>query len=437
MNSKKYGHSVRISIMLILLIVANLVIIPVSAQTAPTVSDFTKTALKNVTVNITADDFSAHFTDTDTPAQTLQKIQITQLPEAAAGTLKTGETVIAVDTEIAVENLASFVFVPATDWTGTAAFKWKGSDGTDYSENEATVSITIEEPPVVNQPPVASDLSITTEKNTAVSNKLPATDPEDNPLVFTLVSSPQKGTVSITDPATGDFTYTPDNGETGADSFQFKANDGNSDSNTADVFITITAPQPPAFVYADLVNHWANYSAGKLAERGAIIGEKIAGKYYFYPDKVMNRAEFNLFLNAALGIDSDTLGSEPVGFADEDKIPIWALHEARAAKREGLIKGTQVGKKVYYRAYDKLTRLETMIILHNALKPATNNNNPLTYADKASIPKWAIQYVKNMKGYGIMKGGTDNKIHPSATITRAQAAEFLYQLIKYKEANPE
>lgn len=292
-------------------------------------------------------------------------------------------------------------------------------------------------------PPTADDLNITTTKNTPVTNTLPATDPDDDPLVYEIVYQPQKGTVTIPDPNSGTFTYTPNTDETGTDTFQFKASDGTSDSNVATVTVTIEeaaatpTPEPPAFVYADLVNHWANYSAGKLADRGIIIGEKIAGKYYFYPDKIMNRAEFNLFLNAALQINSDAIGSEPVGFADENEIPIWVIHEARAAKRQNLINGSLQDGKVYYNAFDKLTRLETMVILHNALKPDANNTDPLTFADAATLPDWSIQYVKNMKGYGIMRGYEDNTIRPYQTISRAEAAEILYQLIKYLDAHPE
>lgn len=435
MNSNRHITRIVFSAVLALLFAAGTIILPVSAQAPPTVSDFAKTGLKNTAINITADDFSAHFTDTDTPAQTLQKVKITELPDAAAGVLKVGDTDVAVDTEITTEQLAGFSFVPVTDWVGSAAFKWKGSDGTDYSENAAAVSITVSEP-AVNQPPVATDMSITTDKNEPVSDKLTATDPDNDPLVFSIDTQPKSGTVKITDEAKGDFTYTPKFNATGADSFKFKANDGTADSNIATVTIMINEPAPPIFKYADLVNHWASFSAGKLADRGVIIGEKIAGKYYFYPEKQMNRAEFNLFLNAVLEIDSDTLGAEPAGFDDEDKIPIWALHEARAAKKLGLINGAKVGNKLYYNATGKINRLETLVILHNALKPQANNDDPLEYADKNLIPKWAVQYVKNMRSYGIMKGNPNNTIAPNDIITRAQAAELLYQLVKYKELNP-
>jgi len=305
----------------------------------------------------------------------------------------------------------------------------------------STIIVTL--PVYAQTPPTANDLNIKTTKNTPITNTLPATDPDEDELVYEIVYQPQKGTVEIPDPASGTFTYTPNEDEIGEDSFQFKVNDGTEDSNIATVTITIEepvstpTPEPPVFQYADLVNHWASYSAGKLADRGIIVGEKMGGKYYFYPDKVMNRAEFNLFLNAALQINSDAIGSEPVGFADEDQIPIWALHEARAAKKQGLINGDLYGDKYYYNAYDLLTRLETIVIIHNALNPSANNNDPLEFADAAALPEWSVQYVKNMRGYGIMRGYEDNTIRPDQTVTRAEAAEILYQLIKYKEANPD
>src|SRR5690606_27894646 len=47
-----------------------------------------------------------------------------------------------------------------------------------------------------------------------------------------------KGAAVVTDAATGAFTYTPNAGETGTDSFTFKANDGALDSNIATVSVT-------------------------------------------------------------------------------------------------------------------------------------------------------------------------------------------------------
>ncbi len=68
----------------------------------------------------------------------------------------------------------------------------------------------------------------------------PADDPEDESLTYSIVDNGVKGVAAITNAATGAFTYTPQAGAAGSDSFTFKVNDGHSDSNMAAVTIGIT-----------------------------------------------------------------------------------------------------------------------------------------------------------------------------------------------------
>jgi hypothetical protein len=94
--------------------------------------------------------------------------------------------------------------------------------------------------PNQNVAPVASNVTITTSINTLIASTLIASDSNSDTLVFNIATSPTKGVVVITDAATGAFTYTPNNNEVGADSFTFKVNDGNLDSNVATVSVTIS-----------------------------------------------------------------------------------------------------------------------------------------------------------------------------------------------------
>src|SRR5262249_4805858 len=63
-------------------------------------------------------------------------------------------------------------------------------------------------------------------------------------LTAVLVSGPAHGTVTLN--ANGAFTYTPKSGYTGADSFTYKANDGQLDSNVATVALTVRNRPPSA-----------------------------------------------------------------------------------------------------------------------------------------------------------------------------------------------
>jgi hypothetical protein len=109
----------------------------------------------------------------------------------------------------------------------------------DENNNWTAVPITIEEP---NEPPTAVDTSYDTAEDTPLVQAFPADDVDEDPLTFTVLSGPFNGTLTI---AGDTFTYTPNPNFNGADSFTFKANDGELDSDIATVSITITADNDP------------------------------------------------------------------------------------------------------------------------------------------------------------------------------------------------
>ncbi|WP_271753833.1 Ig-like domain-containing protein [Cohnella sp. JJ-181] len=96
-----------------------------------------------------------------------------------------------------------------------------------------------------NVAPVAHDDAKTTYPNTAVSGTLSATDADTNDdVTYSLNTNATHGTVVVN--SDGSYTYTPDQGYAGPDSFTFKANDGKADSNAATVTITVANRKPIA-----------------------------------------------------------------------------------------------------------------------------------------------------------------------------------------------
>ena len=93
-----------------------------------------------------------------------------------------------------------------------------------------------------NLPPVANPQTVTVNKDTAKSITLTATDPNNDPLTYSIVTQPLHGTLSPSIPGGPARTYTPAAGYVGSDSFTFKANDGTVDSNTATVSINVIEP---------------------------------------------------------------------------------------------------------------------------------------------------------------------------------------------------
>jgi probable HAF family extracellular repeat protein len=127
---------------------------------------------------------------------------------------------------------------PAANYNGADSFTFKANDGKADS-NIATVSITVR---AVNDPPVAQNQSVTTDEDAAVSIVLVATDVDNDPLTYSLVTQPAHGTLSGSAP---NVSYRPAANYNGADSFTFKANDGKADSNIATVSITVRAVNDP------------------------------------------------------------------------------------------------------------------------------------------------------------------------------------------------
>jgi hypothetical protein len=129
----------------------------------------------------------------------------------------------------------AFTYTPNPDANGSDTFSFKANDGTSDS-NTATETITIV---AVEDAPIAQTGTLTTNEDTAGSGALVAIDAESQPLTYSLVTNGSLGTATITNAATGAFTYTPNPDANGSDSISFRANDGLMDSNVATVTITI------------------------------------------------------------------------------------------------------------------------------------------------------------------------------------------------------
>jgi PKD repeat protein len=114
----------------------------------------------------------------------------------------------------------------------------------DSERNHTTeqVGYVVFGPAINNDPPVSIDQSVTTLEDTSISITLSASDGDGDPLAYSIVTDPTKGTLSGTAP---NLTYSPEADYNGDDSFTFKANDGTSDSNIAMVSLTIEAINDP------------------------------------------------------------------------------------------------------------------------------------------------------------------------------------------------
>jgi gliding motility-associated-like protein len=118
---------------------------------------------------------------------------------------------------------------------GQAAGEKGGLDST-FSTGRAKVSAS-------NNVPVGSASPVTTPENTPVNGSVTATDADGDMLTFSKASDPLHGSVVVN--ADGTFTYTPNVGYTGTDSFVVGVTDGNGGDITVTVNVTITPNHIP------------------------------------------------------------------------------------------------------------------------------------------------------------------------------------------------
>ena len=150
-------------------------------------------------------------------------------------------------------DCSSGTYTPAANFNGSDTFSYTVSAGT--LAGTATVTYTVNP---VNGPPIAANITATTNEDTPVTITLSATDIDSCGLTFPpIVTPPANGSLSeinigigscVTPPGAGSLsasvTYTPNTHFLGSDSFTYKANDGALDSNIATVTVCVIADQP-------------------------------------------------------------------------------------------------------------------------------------------------------------------------------------------------
>jgi VCBS repeat-containing protein len=147
---------------------------------------------------------------------------------------------------LALASNGSFLYTPNADYSGSDSFTYQASDGSALS-GQAVVNITVNP---VNDPPVAQpDAYEVQAGGSPLTVSAPGVlgndnDPEGDVLTASLAigSNPQHGTLVFN--SDGSFTYTPEAGFSGPDSFDYAAHDGSLNSNTQTVAITVNAPPP-------------------------------------------------------------------------------------------------------------------------------------------------------------------------------------------------
>lgn len=327
-------------------------------------------------------------------------ICITELPQSSAGTVMLGNRVLRAGDILTADQVAQMTFQPLQ----TLQDRYAEVTYLPIYENrvEPAAVMTLSIRGKEDKSPVAQDCAIETYKNLSNDGKLIASDPEEQPLTYTVVRQPRRGEVELRDD--GSFTYTPKKNKVGVDSFTFTAADpaGNV-SREATVTVQILKPLD-AQQYRDTAGKDCCFTAQWLRSTGLFTGEQIGNEMCFQPDKTVTRGEFLSMLVNLLEI--------PVEEADA---PQWVQPYLDAAIRSGLVTGWQ---QESFSMDAPVTGAEAAVALQNALDLSAGHEE-MAYTEE--VPAWAATSVAVMAANGI-------ELQPDAALTRGEVSKILYQV---------
>ena len=152
--------------------------------------------------------------------------------------------------------------------SGSWTWVFTTSDGPDEgqvvtitaTDSEGAATSTTFELVVNNVAPTANDDTYTTtedgvlEVDAASGLLVNDTDPGSDDLLAALVDAPAHGTLTVNED--GSFTYTPSDNFNGTDSFTYRAQDGESDSNVATATIAVSAVNDQPTAESQAVSTW-------------------------------------------------------------------------------------------------------------------------------------------------------------------------------------
>lgn len=135
----------------------------------------------------------------------------------------------------------SFRYEPAPGFAGTDSFRYRAEDGIGSSaEVEVTITVVdINDAPVANPDTYRAEGGATLEVGAAEGVMANDYDYDDDEITVLLVTSTSHGILALA--SDGSFSYTPDAGYRGIDSFTYQLSDGISTSEITSVSIVVNA----------------------------------------------------------------------------------------------------------------------------------------------------------------------------------------------------
>ncbi len=355
-----------------------------------------------------------------------KSITLTSLPDAECGVLYFGEAPATAGMTVPRESLSSLCFVPKDKSVKEAVFRFTAEGIAGGAEMVCTVRLAekLNAAPTVNEEGAFCRVSTFTSQS--AEGTLSASDPEGDALEFIVIEYPKRGVLTMTDPARGDFRYTPTAAYVGRDSFTFVVRDtfGNY-SAPARVEVSVSK-NTTGLVFADLLGSATALPAIALGDAGIMTGTLVGDGMYFAPDAAVSRGEFLVMAMKAAGIVPRE-GLLHTVFDDDAAIPEGLCPYVATAQEAGLIVGTLSEEGLVFLSDEEITRGEAAILLARCLGLKSEASATLGEA----MPSLVGGATAALLRAGIYPRDDEGLLSVGERLDRAAAAEMLYAAMLY------
>ncbi len=236
---------------------------------------------------------------------------------------------------VEVDSLGNWTYTPDKDFVGEDSFTVLVDDG-NGGISESTVTITVTP---VNDFPTVPDYSETTWLDTPVSGTVIGSDIDKDVLTYSVNTNPSYGNVKVN--SDGTWTYTPDTGYLGEDSFTVLVDDGNGGTVISKIIIEVrrrpirntnNPPSAPDYLIETLKNtsvsgvvigtdpdnDTLSYSNTSNPANGTIVMD-IDGSFTYIPDKdFVGTDSFRVRINDGKG--GTAFSTVTIKIIDDDNI---------------------------------------------------------------------------------------------------------------------
>lgn len=355
----------------------------------------------------------------------LESVTFTALPSPNIGVLKYAGSEVYEGQTIPGKNLGLLRFTPSRN-TGSTSFTVFADDA-----DELYISCSITVTDKLNGVPKAENVEASPISGIGFNGSFDIYDPDGDNLVAEIAAYPENGVVKL---GSNGFIYTSVPGFSGEDSFSYTVRDkyGNV-SECASVTLNVSKPMTDVR-YDDMNGHWGYTGALKMTELGLMSGDESDGVTVFNPDSSVTRGDFLAMAMICAGLENEIEPGSTTTFADDSSIPHNIKSYASYAEAGGIISGYRnADGKTVFASTDGITRAEAVSVLANLIDD-TSKVSEFIYTDAASIPEWARSDFASLTSLGIINGNPDGTLCPDRALTRAEAAQMLWNVVEYFES---